>query len=80
MQTTRLDCSQAGIKISGRNNPEYVDNIYSLWTGKPGVLQFMGSQKFRHDLATEQHQQKFSENMLYAITIAVLHKFEKWSV
>ena len=25
--------------------------------GKPGVLQFMGSQRVRHDLATEQQQQ-----------------------
>jgi len=25
-------------------------------TGKPGVLQFMGSQRVRHDLATEQEQ------------------------
>ena len=23
------------------------------WTGRPGVLQFMGSQRFRHDWATE---------------------------
>ena len=27
-------------------------------TGKPGVLQFMGSQRVGHDLATEQQQQK----------------------
>ena len=26
------------------------------WTGKPGVLQSMGSQKVRHNLATEQKQ------------------------
>ena len=25
------------------------------WTGKPGVLQSMGSQRLRHDRATEQH-------------------------
>ena len=25
-------------------------------TGKPGVLQFMGPQRVRHDLATEQQQ------------------------
>ena len=24
------------------------------WSGKPGVLQSMGSQRIRHDLATEQ--------------------------
>ena len=27
------------------------------WTGKPGVLQSMGSQRVRHDWATEQQQQ-----------------------
>ena len=26
---------------------------------KPGMLQFMGSQRVRHDLATEQQQQQF---------------------
>ena len=30
-------------------------------TGKPGVLQFMGSQRFGHNLATEQQQQKGKE-------------------
>ena len=28
------------------------------WTEEPGGLQFMGSQKVRHDLATTQHQHK----------------------
>ena len=36
-------------------------------TGKPGVLQFMGSQKVRHDLVTEQQQIKWN----------VSHKKEK---
>ena len=27
-------------------------------TGEPGMLQFMGLQRVRHDLATEQQQQK----------------------
>ena len=26
------------------------------WTGKPGVLQFMGSQRVRYDVETEQQQ------------------------
>ena len=26
------------------------------WTEEPGGLQFMGSQRFGHDLATKQHQ------------------------
>ena len=30
MQIAGLDYSQARIKISGRNNPEYIDGIYSL--------------------------------------------------
>ena len=29
------------------------------WTGKPGVLQSMGSQRVRHDWATEQQQQAY---------------------
>ena len=29
-------------------------------TGKPGMLQLMGSQRFGHDLATEQEQQQHS--------------------
>ena len=29
------------------------------WTGKPGVLQFVGWQKVRHNLATEQQQPEF---------------------
>ena len=34
-------------------------NSGSWWrTGKPGVLQFMGSQSVRHNLATEQQQQQ----------------------
>ena len=28
------------------------------WTGRPGVLQAMGSQRLRHDLATEQQQKQ----------------------
>ena len=30
------------------------------WTGKPGVLQSMGSQRVGHDLATEQQYQRLS--------------------
>ena len=29
------------------------------WTGRPGVPQFMGSQRVRHDWATEQQQSKY---------------------
>ena len=34
-----------------------------LWTGKPGVLQFMGSQRVRYDLAIEQQQQNYQGNL-----------------
>ena len=30
-------------------------------TGKPGMLQSMGSQRVRHSLATEQQQQKYMD-------------------
>ena len=32
----------------------WVDSRSSWWTGRPGVLWFMGSQRVRHDWATEQ--------------------------
>ena len=30
------------------------------WTGRPGMLQFMGSQIIKHDWVTEQQQQRFT--------------------
>ena len=34
-----------------------LSNVWRWWRiGKPGVLQSMGSQRIRHDLATEQQQ------------------------
>ena len=37
-------------------------SLSKLWEMvKPGVLNFMGSQKVRHDLATEQQQQFFEK-------------------
>ena len=35
----------------------WVDSGSWWWTGKPGVLQFMGSQRVGHDLVTQQQQQ-----------------------
>ena len=32
------------------------------WTEEPGVLQFMGSQRIGHDLATEQQWNEYSYN------------------
>ena len=37
-----------------------LNKFQKIWrTGKPGVLQFMGLQRVRHDLATEQQQQQY---------------------
>ena len=33
--------------------PTWVDSRSRWWTGRPGVLQFMGSQRVEHDWATE---------------------------
>ena len=35
------------------------------WTQKPGVLQFMGSQRVWHNLVTEQQQQVSGENTIF---------------
>ena len=43
-------------------------NLSKLWeTGKPGMLQSIGSQRVRHDLATEQQQYHFSRLHIYAL-------------
>ena len=38
------------------------------WTGKPGILQFMGSQRVRHDLVAEQQQHVW---LLYSTLISL---------
>ena len=41
------------------NNTTYMPTFTkgnAIKTGKPGVLQFMGSQRVKHDLVTEQRQ------------------------
>ena len=44
-------------------------NSGKLWrTGKPGMLQFMGSQRVRHDLVTEQQQHVW---LLYSTLISL---------
>ena len=35
------------------------------WTGRPGVLQFMGSQKVRHDWVTEMNWTEYSSVYIY---------------
>ena len=42
--------------------------------GKPGVLQFMGSQKVRHDLATE-HRQQYHLHLNIILNIFVTPSF-----
>ena len=44
------------------------------WTGRPGVLQFMGSQKVGHDWATELNWTEYS--IVYIYTISFLVGFE----
>ena len=57
-----------GRKRSGWQRTRWLEDIITQWTwvwgssgrwwtGKPGMLQSMGSQKVRHDWATEQQQQ-----------------------
>ena len=38
------------------------------WTGRPGVLQFMGSQRVRHDWATELN---WTEHLFYFVNVCV---------
>ena len=48
----------------------------SLRTGKPGVLQFMGSQRVRHDWATEQKQQRIQlEDFFFFLSKCELSKY-----
>ena len=43
------------------------------WTGRPGVLRFMGSQRVRHDWATELNWTVLSNNWI------ILWGFKKWN-
>ena len=48
----------------------------SLRTGKPGVLQFMGSQRVRHDWATEQKQRRIQlEDFIFFLSKCELSKY-----
>ena len=45
----------------GNGNPLHYSCLgKNPWTEEPGSLQFMGQQKVRYDLATEQKQQEHS--------------------
>ena len=45
------------------------------WTGKPGVLQFMGLQRVRHDWTIEQQQQRSNLVMVLLLTIFISYSF-----
>ena len=44
------------------------------WTGRPGVLQFMGSQRVRHDWATELNWTE--RNVISSVIVNIDHKFD----
>jgi len=50
------------------------------WTGKPGVLQSMGSQGVGHDWATEQQQQRSGKSFLKKWHLSeICIKWESWN-
>ena len=49
------------MRLVGWHHQVWVSSRSWWWTGKPGVLQSMGSQRVRHDLATEQRQENKKE-------------------
>ena len=42
-----------GRRRRGQQRMRWLDGITDSWTGRPGVLRFMGSQRVGHDWATE---------------------------
>ena len=61
-----LDSMTDSMDINGRSRRQW-------GTGKPGVLQSMGSQRVRHDLATEQWQQShYYVYNIYEISLYIL--------
>ena len=54
-----------------------LSKLREIVTGKPGVLQFMGSKRVGHDLATEKRQHQFSNvkgMQVFKIVFTVLIK------
>ena len=50
------------------------------WTGRPGVLQFMGSQRVRHDWVTELNWTEYTPGSPMLLQIANFHYFCHWAV
>ena len=44
-------------------------NSLVVWTGKPGMLQSLGSQRVGHDLASEQQQQQQSVGCFFNLLV-----------
>ena len=74
LEKTLMTGKSKGKRIQGQQRRRYLDSILTQWawiwancriewqTGKPGMLQSMGSQKVRHDFARKQQQCIFSFN------------------
>ena len=81
-----MDCSPPGSSIHGILQArvlEWVASYYSksyhsescLWTGKPGVLQSLGSQRVRHDWATELTPGDHPDPAIEPISLAFTGRF-----
>ena len=57
-KTLMLKKITAGGKGDDRGGDSWMASL-TQWTGKPGVLQSMGSQRVRHDLVTKQEGQNW---------------------
>ena len=58
----------------------YVIYIYSWWlTGKPGMLQFMGVQRVRHDWVTELIYTSIWSNMAFKVNFPI-YFLSGWSI
>ena len=49
------------------------------WTGRPGVLWFMGSQRVGHDWATELNWYKFKRRFLLKYCVAIMTPGSTWT-
>ena len=56
----------------------WVDSRSWWWTGRPGVLQFMGSQRVRHDWATELKWEDSAQNCTPLAAVHRVAKSQTW--